>query len=244
MHPIGLKISAGTYVTLFHSNLGWVMIDSGYGLRDYHKPSLVMRLFWWFTRNPSDKQMAVVNQLHLYGIMPDEIRHILLTHLHIDHAGGISDFPSAQIHVLQREYEAALQHRGRLGIGYDTHQWLHHANWCFYQEINATWFGMPAIQLPLISPATYLIPAPGHTPGHAMIAFQVGEKWVLQTGSAGYPTHVADAAQQARAPQWFKRWLMGDYQEQLQQLWQQHGDTITFLSSHEFKRQSNQDLRK
>ena len=36
------------------------------------------------------------------------VRHILLTHLDFDHAGGLEDFPRARVHVMQAEMEAAI----------------------------------------------------------------------------------------------------------------------------------------
>ncbi|MDF0749578.1 N-acyl homoserine lactonase family protein [Marinobacter sp. 71-i] len=39
----------------------------------------------------------------LLGIDAAEIRHVILTHLHYDHAGTLSDFPAAQFHVQDSE---------------------------------------------------------------------------------------------------------------------------------------------
>jgi glyoxylase-like metal-dependent hydrolase (beta-lactamase superfamily II) len=41
--------------------------------------------------------------VRLLGIDAAEIRHVILTHLHYDHAGTLSDFPSAQFHVQDSE---------------------------------------------------------------------------------------------------------------------------------------------
>jgi len=38
------------------------------------------------------------------GIRADEVRHIILTHLHWDHSSGVSLFPGALIYVQEREY--------------------------------------------------------------------------------------------------------------------------------------------
>lgn len=42
------------------------------------------------------------------GIDPDVVQNLVLTHLHYDHAGGIDDFPHAQIWVQEKELEYAL----------------------------------------------------------------------------------------------------------------------------------------
>ncbi len=36
------------------------------------------------------------------------MRHIVLTHLDVDHAGGLPDFPDARVHVFAREHETML----------------------------------------------------------------------------------------------------------------------------------------
>src|SRR6266542_36028 len=38
----------------------------------------------------------------------DDVRHIVPTHLDPDHAGGLSDFPGAAVHVLAAEHAAAM----------------------------------------------------------------------------------------------------------------------------------------
>lgn len=39
------------------------------------------------------------------GLRARDIRHVILTHLHWDHAGGVSLFPNATFYVQRREYE-------------------------------------------------------------------------------------------------------------------------------------------
>lgn len=239
MRPRGLNIIAGTYVTLFERKHGWVMIDSGYGTADMCHPNLTTRLFCTMMRTPLKEENCAIRQLPAYQIDPENVTDILLTHLHLDHAGGICDFPRAKIHLLKSELEAARNHSGRLAIGYNPRHWQQHRHWQVYQEPNASWFGFPAIVIPDMHPDVLFIPAPGHSRGHAMVAFQTGQGWVLQSGSAGYPAYDEDETRQARAPAWFKRWLMGNYSARLQALWQAHHDEITFLSSHEFRRASS-----
>ncbi|MEM7440044.1 MAG: N-acyl homoserine lactonase family protein [Pseudomonadota bacterium] len=38
-----------------------------------------------------------------FGIAPDEVTHIIVTHLHYDHAGGLHLFPNAQLHLQATE---------------------------------------------------------------------------------------------------------------------------------------------
>lgn len=55
-----------------------------------------------------------MEQLKRIGIAPEDIRYVVLSHLHSDHTGAIGRFPHAT-HVVQRqEYEYAFTLTGLL----------------------------------------------------------------------------------------------------------------------------------
>ena len=45
---------------------------------------------------------AIDAQLKRLGLRPEDVRYVIYSHLHLDHAGGMSYFPKA-IHVVQRD---------------------------------------------------------------------------------------------------------------------------------------------
>lgn len=53
-------------------------------------------------------------QLKKIGINPSDVKHVIMTHLHTDHAGGLSYFPSSEILIHKGEYKAALGFSGLL----------------------------------------------------------------------------------------------------------------------------------
>ncbi len=55
-----------------------------------------------------DPAETAVQQVKALGYSPDDVRHLLLTHLDRDHAGGIPDFPNAKVHVHRRELDMAV----------------------------------------------------------------------------------------------------------------------------------------
>jgi glyoxylase-like metal-dependent hydrolase (beta-lactamase superfamily II) len=71
-----------------------VLVDTGFNER-----VAVARERTWLGR-PADCVKAV-------GVDPAEIRHVVLTHLHYDHAGTLEDFPGATFHLQEREYHFA-----------------------------------------------------------------------------------------------------------------------------------------
>jgi glyoxylase-like metal-dependent hydrolase (beta-lactamase superfamily II) len=234
IHPVFPSIQGGTYSLLVETNQGGLLIDCGYGIRDFIQPDWKTKLFTRYIHTPRNPELCMLNQLQAGGIDPHEIKHIVLTHMHLDHAGGVADFPWATVHVHQDEFRAATQRRGRLGIGYLPRQWQQHNQWRFYQQADTNWFGFEAITLPGFEPQIFLIPTPGHTRGHCMLAFEDGHNWVLQTGSAAHPFYPDDSRQAIHLPEWFQHWAMGPYLSPLKQLYREHGDQITFLSGHDF----------
>ena len=47
------------------------------------------------------------NQLALCGVKPKDIKTVVISHLHLDHAGGLHLFPHANIYVPKQDYENA-----------------------------------------------------------------------------------------------------------------------------------------
>ena len=64
---------------------------------------------------------TIINALHDAGGQCDDVDHVIVTHLHFDHAGGLTrrgdgggivqTFPNATIHVQRREWDDALANR-------------------------------------------------------------------------------------------------------------------------------------
>ncbi|HEY9160407.1 MAG TPA: MBL fold metallo-hydrolase [Desulfomonilia bacterium] len=50
---------------------------------------------------------ALVNQLPQLGFKPSDVKHVIISHLHWDHAGGMRDFPDAHFYVGRREWDFA-----------------------------------------------------------------------------------------------------------------------------------------
>jgi N-acyl homoserine lactone hydrolase len=49
------------------------------------------------------RDRAVDAGIHSLGFRPEEIRHVVLSHAHLDHTGGLRLFPKARIHVFRGE---------------------------------------------------------------------------------------------------------------------------------------------
>ena len=70
----------------------------------------------WQTTPRLDPAETAVRQVEALGYSKSDVRHLLLTHLDRDHAGGIPDFPNAKVHVHHREYDMAVTRRDRKSV--------------------------------------------------------------------------------------------------------------------------------
>jgi glyoxylase-like metal-dependent hydrolase (beta-lactamase superfamily II) len=148
-------------------------------------------------------------QVARLGYNPEDVRHIVLTHMHFDHCGGLSDFPWATVHVHQREYEAFMGRPRRLSdLAYVRRHIAHRPQFVLYGGRGESWYGLQAIPLPF-QPEMWLVPLHGHTYGHCGVAIRTG---------AGWHFHVADAgpvALEDYAPGWLVNFVMGPHTDRL-----------------------------
>src|SRR3954463_7912789 len=92
---------------LIETGDGLVLVDTGFGTGDAADPGRLGAPFRALTRPKCEESETAVRQMERMGLNPADVRHILLTHLDLDHAGGLGDFPDAEVHVFSRELEAA-----------------------------------------------------------------------------------------------------------------------------------------
>jgi glyoxylase-like metal-dependent hydrolase (beta-lactamase superfamily II) len=201
---------------LVETEQGPVLIDTGLGQDDcIHKPG-ILRAFQVVTHVPLDPEEAAIRQLIQFRYEPDDVRNIVLTHMHFDHCGGLPDFPRAKVHVHQRELEAFFGWPRRwTDLAYVRRHVAHHPEFIQYSETGETWFGLPAIRLPF-DPQLWLVPLFGHSRGHCGVAIRTESGWHF---------HVADAAPfglEDIAPAWFVRLVIGPHAPRLRQFHAAH----------------------
>lgn len=167
---------------------GLVLLDTGLGTTDLVDPRLRLGFsFTYLYANPKrDPAMAAANQIRALGFRPSDVRHIVMTHLDLDHVGGLSDFPQARVHVHARELEAAMERRSfKAKHRYSPPMWAHKRDFRAYAEEGEPWFGFEAVrQLEGLPPELLFVPLFGHTLGHCGVAVDDGAGWLLHAGDA------------------------------------------------------------
>lgn len=231
---------------LIEAHSGLVLVDTGLGSRDLASPRA--RLGTSFTRFASprlDERETAIAQISKLGFSPADVRHIIITHLDPDHAGGLADFPGATVHVFAPELSAANAPASRHAERrYRTAQWEHRVQWQTYDASQGgdRWFGFSHIRCALdLDGDIALIPLPGHTVGHCGVLVRTLTGWLLHAGDA-YFHHDEIAPDRPRCPlgmRLFQSLSSVDAaarianQERLRVLAREHGDSVRIICSHD-----------
>jgi glyoxylase-like metal-dependent hydrolase (beta-lactamase superfamily II) len=165
-----------------------VLVDTGFGLRDVADPrSRLSAFFLTLVRPELREEMTAIRQIQRMGFAPHDVRHIILTHLDFDHAGGLDDFPWAQVHMFSAERDDALAQKTWLDRQrFRPQQWSFRERWRTYPlDRGEAWFGFEGVhRLDGLPPELLLVPLIGHTFGHAGVAMQRSADWSLLAGDA------------------------------------------------------------
>ncbi len=212
-------LKTGMVCTLVETRQGLVMIDTGPGLDDYRHPSGIFQLMRVVTSTPFDPGEAAFNQVQRLGYKPEDVRHIILTHMHFDHCGGLPDFPWAKVHVHRREYEALNGRRQRwTDLAYVKRHAAIVPEWALYDSDGGKWYDFDAIRLPF-EPEMWLVPLFGHTRGQCGVAIRRGNGWFFNAADAG-------AVYNDTSPAWLIRLVLGPHDARLRRFMQDHPEVL------------------
>ena len=183
---------------------GVVLVDTGFGLRDMMRPwPRLPYLNAGVLRIRFDRDRTALRQIKRLGFSPRDVRHIVMTHLDFDHAGGLIDFPHARVHLMEAEAVAARERRTVLDrLRYRPAQWGDTSRWHTYPDrAGGRWFGFDAvIQLDNLPSEILLVPLPGHSAGHAGVAIEGPRGWVLHAADAYFNRAEVHASHGAKTP--------------------------------------------
>jgi glyoxylase-like metal-dependent hydrolase (beta-lactamase superfamily II) len=226
---------------LVEGDEGLTLVDTGIGAGDIANPSRLGGPFVKVVGAALDLAETAVSQVGALGYAPADVKDVVLTHLDLDHAGGLGDFPHARVHVLADELAAARARRHAKEKGrYVSAQWAHGPEWVEHaRDGGDSWFGFDSVQV--VGDDVLLVPLPGHTRGHCAVAVRrPGEGWLLHAGDAyffhGEKERPASCPSGLRA---FQSVVQMDKaarlanQERLRELHDRHGDDVTVFSAHD-----------
>lgn len=124
-------------------------------------------------------------QLKRLGIGPKDVKTVVLTHMHIDHDGGVADLPFSEILATPDELQAAKGLRGRI-MGYLPQRWPRG-----FDPQPLTFENVPCGPFArsrrlTADGAIRVVPTPGHTPWHVSVVVEDEDATVFLAGDAAY----------------------------------------------------------
>lgn len=196
---------------LIETPQGLVLVDTGFGLHDVADPRSRLSAFFLALVKPAFREeMTAIRQIQRLGFDPRDVRHIVMSHLDFDHAGGLDDFPWASVHLLARERDEALKQATWMDRQrFRPQQWNFRDRWMVHHPAEGdTWFGFDSVSPVAGLDDVLLVPLPGHTHGHAGIAVRDGGRWLFLAADAYF--HEAEMHPTPRCPPGlrFYQWML------------------------------------
>ncbi len=177
---------------LEHPGVGPVLIDTGLHASVAVKPaeSLGRLGALAFRDLQMDAGQALPAQLRDRGIDADRVANVVMTHMHVGHASGISEFPHATFVVSRAEWDAAAT-QGPMH-GYARRQFDHAFDYRLLDfdvtgESGPASFSGFARSFDLFGDGSVrTVYTPGHTLGHMSVVVRTARGEVLVAGDAIY----------------------------------------------------------
>ncbi|WP_434670976.1 N-acyl homoserine lactonase family protein (plasmid) [Klebsiella sp. B345] len=127
----------------------------------------------------------VNSRLNALGFKSSDVKWVIMTHMHGDHAGGIRHFPNSEFILSKTEAKDALSWKGP-AQGFLN---MHYPKW--FKPTTTTHDDGPFETFDRSMSLTskgdvVIVPTPGHTLGHQSVIIDMGEYYVLIGGDASY----------------------------------------------------------
>jgi glyoxylase-like metal-dependent hydrolase (beta-lactamase superfamily II) len=169
-----------------HPREGPVLVDTGYSasVADHPARTLGRATATLFEHRPYDLDALLAR----HGVRASDVRTVVMTHLHSDHASGLDRFPGATVVADRREWE--IGDRGGFGLaagGYvpEVVRAVRRRQVVAFDEPGVRPLGPFDRTIDLFSDGSVvLLSTPGHSPGHTSVLVRTGAGEVLLTGDA------------------------------------------------------------
>lgn len=163
------EIAMDYFFWVLLSDRGTVLVDTGF------TPSVA-------ERRGHDMLIDPLAALRSIGVEPSSVSHVVLTHLHYDHAGNVDAFPEAEIVLQSAEYEFWRAYGGRTQLS-----WLVEDSDLVAVENASTEGRLRLLHGDAqILPGVSVILVGGHTPGQQIVLVEGAHPIVFASDALHY----------------------------------------------------------
>jgi len=174
-----------TYVWVIDCSEGVIVVDTGQGAHLLESGKSLHPYVRWEVAFRIEPEQEIGPQLRALGVGPRDVKRVVLTHLHMDHDGGLAHFPNSEILVASGELKIASGLAGRMR-GYLPHRW---PSWFDPAplQLEPSPFG-PFAQSRRLTEAgdVVAVATPGHTADHLSIVADDGDTAYFLAGDTSY----------------------------------------------------------
>lgn len=174
-----------TYTWIIDHREGIIVVDTGQGAYLLESGNSLHPYVRWEVAFRIDHDEEIGPQLRALGIEPSDVKRVVLTHMHIDHDGGLAHFPHSEILVAPGELRTASGWAGRLR-GYLPNRW---PSWFDPTPLDLApeAFGPFAVSKRLTEAGDVVVVAtPGHTPDHLSVIVEQDDTTFFLAGDTSY----------------------------------------------------------
>jgi N-acyl homoserine lactone hydrolase len=174
-----------TYAWAIEHPEGVIVVDTGQGTHLRESVRSFHPYVRWEVAFRIEREEEIGPQLRTLGIGPRDVKTVILTHLHMDHDGGLAHFPNSKILAAPGELQTASGWAGWMR-GYVPRRW---PKWFDPMPLHlaAESFG-PFVRSRRLTDAgdVVAVATPGHTADHVSVLVQDGNTTVFLAGDTSY----------------------------------------------------------
>jgi glyoxylase-like metal-dependent hydrolase (beta-lactamase superfamily II) len=173
-----------------HPKAGPILVDTGLHPSIASEPAENLGRFGtWFYKPEMEPGEDLPSQLRQRGIDPSAIRLVLMTHLHVDHASAVADFPEATFIVSSAEWKAATTGLLPMTRGYRRQQYDYAFDFrtLAFDSEDVSSYATFGRTIDLFGDGSIrLASTPGHTAGHQSVIVRLEDRDMVISGDAIY----------------------------------------------------------
>ena len=187
----------------FHSELGPILVDAPFGHEGSRNMGVIYGALLQRTAQVFKPSWSIIPRIEQLGWRASEVNHILMTHLHFDHTGGMKELGHARFHLDQAEwsYASKLSRVGGLLNGYAVGDWRALGSRIEKLSLPAYFDREDSGHDVFGDGSVFAHSLPGHSPGHTGYRFVMTDgREVFFLGDAVF--HI-DQVRKGRGLGWF-----------------------------------------